>query len=111
MNSVIRSLERAKEQPGRLALWTVEDGAVSFARLLELAARTQRIFRDEGLGTGDHALLAAPPSAGLFAAVLAILGMGGCAVLVEPWMPVNKIDHAVRLVGPKVFFASAMGRL
>ncbi len=111
MNSIDRSLERARERPRRIALWTAEDGEVSFADLFELAARTQRLFRAKGLGPGEHALVAAAPSAALFAAVLAIIGMGACAVLVEPWMPVERIDSVVRLVAPKVFFASFLGRL
>jgi len=111
VNIVDRSVAHAKERPQRLALWTSQDGAVSFADLFERAARTQRLFRDKGLGPGDHALVAAPPSAALFAAVLAIGGLGACAVLVEPWMPVEKIDHVVRMVAPRVFFASSFGQL
>jgi acyl-CoA synthetase (AMP-forming)/AMP-acid ligase II len=111
VNSVERAFAHAKARPRRIALWTAEDGAVRFADLFQLAARTQRLFREKGLGPGDHVLLAAPPSAALFAAVLGIGGLGACAVLVEPWMPVAAIDHIVRLVAPKAFFASSFGRL
>jgi acyl-CoA synthetase (AMP-forming)/AMP-acid ligase II len=37
--------------------------------------------------------------------------MGACAVLVEPWMPVARIDHVVRLVSPRLFLAGTLGRL
>lgn len=111
MNIVELAASHARRDPRHLALWTPEDGRVSFTELTELAARTQRLLRDAGLRPGDHALVAVPPSAAAFAAVLAIIGLGACAVVVEPWMPVARIDHVVRLVAPRVFFASARGRL
>ena len=111
MNSVERSLKHASERPRHLALWTAADGAVTFADLFERAARTQKLFREKGLEPGDHVLLVASPSATLFATVLAIGGLGACTVLVEPWMPVEKIDRVVRMVSPKLFFADTPGRL
>ena len=111
MNCVDRAFGHAKERPRRTALWTVTDRAVSFADLFERAARTQKLFYEKGLRPGDHVLLAASPSATLFAAVLAIGGLGACGMLVEPWMSVQKIDHVLRLVAPKVFFADALGQL
>ncbi|MGH7302654.1 MAG: AMP-binding protein [Candidatus Rokuibacteriota bacterium] len=111
MNCIERPVEQARERPRHVALWTLEDGAISFADLFERAARAQRLFRDQGLGPGDGVLVAAPPSAALFAALLAIAGLGACTVLVEPWMSVERIDQVVRLVAPKLFYATFLGRL
>ena len=94
-----------------MALWTADHGALSYRELFELAARAQRCFRRLRLRTGDHALLLLPPGPTLFAATLALAGMGVTAVLVEPWMPVARIDRAIELVRPRLFLAGLLGKL
>jgi acyl-coenzyme A synthetase/AMP-(fatty) acid ligase len=111
MNCIERAIEQVRERPRHVALWTVEDGAISFADLFERTARAQRLFREQGLRPGDSVLIAAPPSTGLVAALLAIAGLGACTVVVEPWMSVERIDQVVRLVRPRLFYATFLGRL
>jgi acyl-CoA synthetase (AMP-forming)/AMP-acid ligase II len=110
MNCVARAFFHREATPEKIALWTTESGALSFAQLFELAARAQKLFRRRGLRPGDHALVLLVPGPALFAATLALAAMGACAVLVEPWMPVARIDHVVGLVRPRLFLAGLLGR-
>jgi acyl-CoA synthetase (AMP-forming)/AMP-acid ligase II len=111
VNCIERAVEQARQRPRHVALWTVEEGPISFAELFERATRAQRLFREQGLGPGECVLIAAPPSSALFAALLAVAGLGACTVLVEPWMSVERIDQVVRLVAPRLFYATLLGQL
>jgi acyl-CoA synthetase (AMP-forming)/AMP-acid ligase II len=111
MNAVQRAAEHARHRSSRLALRTTSDGAVTFGELFQQAARIQRALRAQGIHPGDSVLVAVSPSAALFAAVLAVAGLGACTVLVEPWMPARRIEHVVSLVTPKLFLANLTGRL
>jgi len=111
MNAVQRAVDHARHRPSHIALWTTSDGAVTFGDLFQQAARIQRALRKQAIRPGDSVLLAVTPSAALFAAVLAVAGLGACTVLVEPWMPARRIEHVVSLVAPKLFLASLTGRL
>ena len=111
MNCVERAVARARATPRRMALWTADAGGLSFADLLELAARAQKLFRRTGLGPGDHALLLIPPGPVLYAASLALAGLGACAVVVEPWLPVKRLDDVIGLVRPKLFVSTLLGRV
>lgn len=111
MNAVQRPVEHARHRPGHIALWTTLDGAVTFGDLFQQAARIQRALREQGIRPGDSVLVAVSPSAALFAAVLAVAGLGACTVLVEPWMPAKRIEHVLSLVAPKLFLSSLTGWL
>jgi acyl-CoA synthetase (AMP-forming)/AMP-acid ligase II len=111
MNCVARAFANREATPDRVALWTLESGRMTFAELFELAARAQSLFRRRGLRPGDHALVMLMPGPALFAASLALAAMGACAVLVEPWMPVARVDHVVGSVRPRLFLAGWLGRL
>ncbi|MES1172338.1 MAG: AMP-binding protein [Bacteroidota bacterium] len=111
MNCVERAFSHRQASPDKMALWTVDGGALSFVQLFELAARAQKLFQRRGLRAGDHALVMLPPGPALFAATLALAALGACAVLVEPWMPVARIDHVLGSVRPRLFLAGLPGRL
>ncbi len=111
MNSVREVVQHFKSQPNKLALWTIQDGEISFGQLGEQIGRAQAVLRSLGVTAGDSVLLLEFPGPRLFASVIALLGLGASCILVEPWMPISHIDHVVKRMKPKVFIANAFGRL
>lgn len=111
MNCASRFLPHLTERREYLALWTLGDDVISFGELGALAAHAQSVARAEGLECGDPVVLAVPPSAALFASILAFVGLGMPVVFLEPWMPVAEIEQVIRSVRPRAFVASALGRL
>lgn len=86
------------------------DGTViSFGDLESAASNMQTHLRKEGVGPGGGVLIFSPLSADVYAAIIAILGLGGHVIFVEPWLPMNLIDRAIELVKPKVFLSNLLG--
>lgn len=83
---------------------------MTFGELLELATRAQSLFRRHGLKPGEAVLLLEPLGPRLYACVIALLAMGASVVLVEPWMPIERINRVIRLVKPKLFVAGLIGQ-
>lgn len=94
-----------------MAIRLARGPSVSFAELLSLGARAQKVYRSYGLGPGDMVLLADNLGPRLYASVIGILASGATAVLVEPWMPIERINRVIRQVKPKIFSASFVGRM
>jgi acyl-CoA synthetase (AMP-forming)/AMP-acid ligase II len=110
-NCVERLAPHVRERPGSLAIWTTRDGAVSMGDFGQLVASAQALLRRAGVKPGDHVLLVALPSPRMYATLIGLFGMGAVAVLIEPWMPVARIEHVVQQVQPKAFVASLLGKL
>jgi olefin beta-lactone synthetase len=102
---------RAKENRDRMAIRLARRPGVSFGELLSLGARAQKVYRQHGLKAGDTVLLADNLGPRLYASVIGILASGATAVLVEPWMPIERINRVIRQVQPKIFSASFIGRM
>jgi acyl-coenzyme A synthetase/AMP-(fatty) acid ligase len=111
MNCIERVLRNVRERPDGLALWTAREGAVSMGDFARLVRSAQRALRAAKVEAGDHVLLVALPSPRVYAAMIALFGIGAVGLTVEPWMPVAKVDHVVRRVAPKALLASFFGRL
>lgn len=110
MNCIELFLQHAKENPNQPAIWIPKKGITTYGELERMAGSIQKICRSQGLVPGDGVLLAEPLGAPMYAAVIGILGMGCHVVLVEPWMPLQRINHAVSLVKPKLFLTGWKGR-
>jgi acyl-CoA synthetase (AMP-forming)/AMP-acid ligase II len=102
MNCTELFVRHAREHPGRMAVW-LDGEAVSFGALADLAARSQRLCRRRGVGPGDPVLVMEPLGPRLYAHIIGLLGLGATVVLVEPWMPVARIERVVGLARPKLF--------
>jgi acyl-coenzyme A synthetase/AMP-(fatty) acid ligase len=111
MNCIARVVRNVRANPEGLAIWTAKDGMVSMGEFARLVASAQRVLRAAGVGPGDHVLLVALPSPRVYAAMIALFGIGAVGLTVEPWMPVTRIDHVVEQVLPKAFLGSFVGRL
>jgi acyl-coenzyme A synthetase/AMP-(fatty) acid ligase len=111
VNCVQTFKNRAREAPGRMAIQMPRSKPVSFAELLNMGSKAQAHFLKLGLRAGDSVLLLDRLSPRLYAQIIGILATGATAVLVEPWMEIERINHAIRLVKPKIFAAGTMGRV
>ncbi len=91
--------ERAAADPGRTA---VEDtaGAVTAGQLEARANHLARLLIDRGVRRGDLVAVAAPRTAALLVATLAVLKAGAAFLAVDPDHPAERIRHMLRDAAP-----------
>ncbi|WP_141735263.1 AMP-binding protein [Oligoflexus tunisiensis] len=97
-----------KDQP---ALWLPDSGACSFGELDQLSQRIHGVLQRKGLKPGDQVLLFIDLSHLLYGCILALARAGITAVLVEPWMPLDRLQHVFATVQPQAFLAGRLGQL
>lgn len=83
----------------------------TFSDLRDRVARTQRSLLSLGFKKDDSVLIAIDISIDLYSTIIAVMGLGGTIVLVEPWMAIKKISEVINLVKPKIFVSSMIGNL
>ena len=83
----------------------------TFGELDLVARRMSARLRSDGLRAGDHALLYAPPSADLYAAMIAVWRIGAVATFVEPSAGRGVLNAACALCSPRAFIASPKAHL
>ncbi len=110
MNCVSLFDERAREHPAKPALVLAGSKPLSFGALRDRAAAIAQGLKAHGLQPGDRALMFVPLSEDLYATVIGSLSIGITLLLVEPWMPLERIAHIVRLTQPKIFITGWLGR-
>jgi olefin beta-lactone synthetase len=110
MNCVDAFLVHVRAAPRRPALW-VDGTLTSFGELATLVARAQRLCRRHGLRPGDAVLILDGLGPRLYAFVIAVMALGGTAVLIEPTMPVEAVARAVTAVRPHLFVGGWLARL
>ena len=114
MNCIELAYRHAQESPDRVAIWMpglTGTRSVTFAQLFAQAAATQHYLLRRNVRPGDTVLLVDSLGPRLYAAVLGLLGIGCSVVLVEPWMPVARIEDVVNAVSPRAFLAGGLGKL
>ncbi len=104
-------IERVKENPNAMALWLPKAGATTFGELAGIGARVQAEIRRHGLGAGDNVLLVEMLNPRLYGLIVGLMASGIGVVLVEPWMPVARIDPVIRYIRPKAFITNWFGKL
>lgn len=100
--------ERAESMRGAIAIidrYRGTDRATTFGELEERGARLTALLRAVGLGRGDVVLLGHPPGLELYAMILAILRIGGVALIVEPGAGRKGIVAACDMALPRAVFA------
>ena len=101
-------------EPGcrdKVAVWLPTGKQATYGELREIARRTEKLMRDKGLRPGDNVLLFDHLGPSLYGALLGLMGMGVGVALVEPWMPVAKINHVIPSVKPKAFLTNSLGKI
>ena len=111
MNCIQLFNRQAKRIPHSPALWVPGRGAITFGELRELASQAQRLLHGKGLRPGDAVLILDGLGPRLFAAVIAILALGGQVIFVEPWMSLPNLNYAIGKAQPKIFLTNLFGRL
>lgn len=110
MNCVDLFASRVGERPDQTALLIPGRAPLSFAELGTAAAGVQETVRREGLKPGDAVLLFDGLGYRLYATILGLLASGITVQLIEPWMPVARIERVVELTRPKAFWCNWIGR-
>ncbi|MFA6238456.1 MAG: AMP-binding protein [Bacteriovorax sp.] len=111
MNCIDLFAQKSLEMQDQLAFVSPFGADHSFSDLRERVVRVQSSLRSLGFKKNDAVLMAIDVSIDLYSTVIAVLGLGGTIVLVEPWMPVKKISEVINLVLPKIFVSSMIGNL
>ena len=104
---VLRALEAVPRRP---ALLFPGQDVLDFASIGHRAELYQSSLKKLGLQRGDKVLLAEGLQADLYAFVLAALALGIEVAVVEPWMPLHRIEGVVRGLNPRLLLASWLGR-
>ena len=113
MNCVELAQNQALQKPDQIAIWMPgkhPGRTVTYAALMDQAGKAQSYLKKHGIQQGDHVLLVDSLGPRLYAMVLAILGLGASVVLVEPWMPLQRIDEVMRTIKPTAFLAGLKGK-
>ena len=83
----------------------------SFAALDESARRIASMLRRDGIGHGDGVLFFAPPSASLYAALIAVFRRGAVALFVDPSAGRAVLGDACAMWPPKALVATRKAHL
>lgn len=111
MNCIDMFVFKSQELKNEVAFATLDGNSCTFLELRERVGRVQTSLLKRKFKIGDSVLLATEPSIELYSIVIAVLGLGGSVVLVEPWMPIAKISEVIKLVRPKIFVTGIFGSL
>jgi olefin beta-lactone synthetase len=107
VSPVLRSIEKYPDRP---ALIFPKCDIASFGDVEVQATRYQKRLKSYGLKKGDTVLLGETPEPRLFSFVLAALGLGIAVAVIEPWMPLARIEAVVQGLKPKLFLTGVLGR-
>ncbi len=111
MNCIELFALKSLEMKDQLAFVSPNGPTYTFTDLRERVIRAQSSLIDKNFKAGDSVLIATEPTVDLYAIILAVLGLGGSIVLVEPWMPIKRISEVIKIVNPKIFISSMVGNL
>jgi acyl-coenzyme A synthetase/AMP-(fatty) acid ligase len=111
VNATQLFLEQVKTRPDQMGLWIPRSGATTFAELAGIGASVQKEIRAYGLKPGDNVLLVEMLNPRLYGILVGLMASGIGVVLVEPWMPVSRIDPVIRTIRPKAFITNTFGKL
>lgn len=111
MNCIDLFAQKSLEMKDQMAYVSPFGASYTFLELRERVARVQNSLLLLGFKKNDSVLIAIDISIDLYSTLIAVMGLGGAIVLVEPWMPIKKISEVINLVKPKVFVSSMFGNL
>lgn len=111
MNCIDLFALKSLEMKDQLAFVSPFGTSFTFSELRERVERVQSSLLQIGFKKNDSVLIAIDISIDLYSTIIAVMGLGGTIVLVEPWMPIKKIAEVIKLVRPKIFVSSLVGNL
>jgi acyl-CoA synthetase (AMP-forming)/AMP-acid ligase II len=83
----------------------------TFAALDDSARRIAALLRHDGIGPGDGVLFFAPPSAAMYAGLIAVFRRGAVAMFVEPSAGRRVLDDACAMWPPRALVATRKAHL
>lgn len=108
-NCTQKVLKNCEEFSDALALWHPNANPLSFSQFYRQVAHIQGNLRGR-LEKGDYVLMAVEVCPELYTLTTALLARGVTLILVEPWMPLSRIQALIAKIKPKAFVASRLGR-
>jgi olefin beta-lactone synthetase len=113
-NVVELFLAQARHSPGAIALIDRAGGRdrlTTYGDLADQSARIATLLAERGVGAGSPVLLLHPPTAELYAVVIAIFRLGAIAMVVDPSAGRATLAAACDELPPTALFASGRGML
>src|SRR6478672_10555238 len=113
-NVVELFLTQARSRPAAIALIDRrrgQDRSTTFAELEDQSARIATLLSARGVGAGSPVLLFHPPSAELYAVIIAIFRLGAVAMVVDVSAGDGTLAAACRELPPAALFASGRALL
>lgn len=111
MNAIALFKENVHRYPERMAIADVRFGVLSFSDIEILARKAQSLAQKFRLTEKDSVLVALTPSPILYGLIMGLMGLGVKIVFIEPWLPLERINHILRETKPKLFFSGTLGRI
>lgn len=111
MNCVDLFTSRAEDVASKTAIAVVGEKTTSFSELAALAGGIQKDLRRHHVEAGDSVLVFDDMGPRLYAAVIAVVGLGARVVFVEPYLSLQEVEDVINEVKPKIFLTSFLGRL
>jgi olefin beta-lactone synthetase len=111
MNSITPFLEKTKLHPKKMAICDVERGIFSFEDILDLGKKTQKILNQYKIGPEQAVVVAITPGPLLYGVLCGLVAKGVRVVFIEPWMPLEKIQHVIAITKPSAFLSQGLGKL
>jgi len=85
--------------------------SISFQSLYLNSLQAQSFLKNQGLKKGDTLLLMELPAPDFYAFILASLAMGIKILILEPWLPLNKIEAIIKKLKPRAFMSNKIGKV
>ena len=111
MNCIERIVRWHDRDPNKLAVWDIHAETTSFSQLIDWAASWQQAISSNGFSCGGTVLLVAEPCAATYAAAIAIIGLGGRLMFIEPDRLTPAMDYAISLARPSILISPRQLRL
>lgn len=111
MNAIALFSENVRRFPEKMAIADLRFGVLSFSDIEILARKTQSLAGRFRLTEKDCVLVALTPSPVLYGIIMGLMGLGVKIVFIEPWLPLERINHILRETRPKLFFSGTLGRI
>ncbi|MBI2711237.1 MAG: AMP-binding protein [Bdellovibrio sp.] len=111
MNCIDLFQKRVNETPNKMALLIPGKERATFLELQNVGSKAQGLLLENGAKPGDAVLLLDTLGVRLYGCISALLSLGCSVILVEPWMPVAKIQKMIELAKPKFFLSNPIGFL
>ena len=108
-NCSLKVIENCQSKAASLSLWHPSSPSLSFSQFFDQLVSVQSSLGGR-LEKGDYALLAIEVCPALYTLTTALLAKGITIILVEPWMPLERIERIISNLNP-VPIASRIGQI